>query len=64
MIIINFEEEKKEITIGRGHGCDFKISEITVSRTHLTLKMSQGNSLLLKDRNSKFGTLIKTKSPR
>lgn len=51
------------MTFGRGHNCDFKISEITVSRTHLTLKMSPNNNLVLRDHNSKFGTLLKIASP-
>jgi len=48
--------------IGRGHDCDLKISDISVSRVHAILAVSKGN-LYLKDNSSKFGTLILNRSP-
>lgn len=42
---------------GRGHDCDLKIGDITVSRSHAELRINQGK-VYIKDKNSKFGTLI------
>ena len=37
--LLNFSN-KDELKIGRGHDCDLKISEITISRQHFCLTMS------------------------
>ncbi|OMJ87431.1 hypothetical protein SteCoe_10849 [Stentor coeruleus] len=44
--------------LGRGHDCDIKISDISVSRKHCKVKFC-GNEFYLEDTKSKFGTLIK-----
>lgn len=44
--------------IGRGHDCDIKISDISVSRKHCKVKL-QGDSFYIEDLKSKFGTLVK-----
>ncbi len=41
LIMVNFSQ-KSEISIGRGHESDIKISEITISRNHLVLKILNG----------------------
>lgn len=52
------------ITIGRGHESDVRINDISVSRSHATLKYdSTTGKLLLKDLKSKFGTLVLLKRP-
>ena len=52
------------ITIGRGHESDVRINDISVSRSHASLKYnSQTGKLLLKDLKSKFGTLVLLKRP-
>ncbi len=56
LYIINFEN-KNRISVGRGHDCDFKIGEITVSRQHMEMRLDK-NNLFLKDKRSKFGSLI------
>lgn len=45
------------IKLGRGHQCDLRISDISVSRVHAHLKYIDGKFLIL-DNESKFGTLI------
>lgn len=45
------------VTLGRGHQCDFRISDISVSRIHAHLKIENGQ-LLIYDNDSKFGTLV------
>lgn len=46
-----------DITLGRGHEADVRISDISVSRCHATLKFVDGR-FLIEDNNSKFGTLV------
>jgi len=48
--------EGERILLGRGHDCDIRINDISVSRKHSVLEFSEG-SVLLKDLYSKFGTL-------
>jgi len=48
--------------IGRGHNCDLKLSDISVSRVHALMVVSKGK-VYLKDNKSKFGTLILKKDP-
>jgi pSer/pThr/pTyr-binding forkhead associated (FHA) protein len=43
--------------MGRGHQCDLRISDISVSRVHALLRYKEGQFLLF-DNESKFGTLI------
>jgi len=49
--------EHDSIKLGRGHQCDLRISDISVSRTHAYLKYVNGQFFIL-DNESKFGTLI------
>lgn len=52
---------KGEIKLGRGHECEVRINDISVSRYHATIKFSNGK-FYLQDNNSKFGTLVLLKS--
>ena len=45
------------IKLGRGHQCDLRISDISVSRIHTHIKF-ENNNFLAFDNDSKFGTLI------
>lgn len=47
-----------DITLGRGHDADVRISDISVSRCHATIKFKEGN-FIIEDNSSKFGTLVK-----
>ena len=60
--MINLNDD--EIKIGRGHECDVKINDISVSRIHALLKYDKNNGkLLIRNLKSKFGTLILLKRP-
>ena len=60
--IISFINEEN-ILIGRGHDCDVRIRDISVSRYHCKLRYNKNNnSLLIKDLKSKFGTLVLIKT--
>ena len=50
------DEEKKTFKLGRGHESDLRISDISVSRFHATLKCRE-DGFYIEDNNSKFGTL-------
>lgn len=51
-------EDKQEIRIGRGHVCDLRVSDISVSRLHALVKFDKDRFLIF-DNDSKFGTLVK-----
>jgi hypothetical protein len=46
------------ITLGRGHDADVRISDISVSRCHASIRFVDG-CFVIEDNNSKFGTLVK-----
>ena len=48
--------------LGRGHECDVRIADISVSRFHAQLRLIR-NEVYLEDRQSKFGTLVQCSSP-
>ncbi len=50
-------EKDEVLKLGRGHQCDLRISDISVSRIHAHLKFTD-NKFLIFDNDSKFGTLI------
>ena len=45
------------VTLGRGHDADVRISDISVSRSHATIRFIDG-CFVVEDKNSKFGTLL------
>ena len=49
-------EDKSVFRIGRSHEVDIRISDISVSRLHASLKFTD-NSYYIEDNDSKFGTL-------
>ncbi|KAF8819102.1 FHA domain-containing protein [Cardiosporidium cionae] len=51
---------KKSARFGRGHGSDVRLSDISVSRFHATIRYHK-NQFMLKDQCSKFGTLVEIK---
>lgn len=55
--ILISDESKSVFRIGRGHEADLKIADMSVSRAHATITMTE-NGFALEDDRSKFGTLI------
>ncbi|CAK66556.1 unnamed protein product (macronuclear) [Paramecium tetraurelia] len=62
ILVLNFKD-LTTLTVGRGHESNVKISEITISRTHLAFVV-RNEKLYIEDKNSKFGTLIKLQKAR
>lgn len=54
---INFKN-KQSIILGRGHEADVRLEDVSISRQHCMITITNGNFELM-DNNSKFGTLIK-----
>ena len=59
--VIDLDNNEK-IKIGRGHGAEITLSDISVSRIHSILTIENKN-IYIEDNNSKFGTLILVQSP-
>lgn len=53
---------RSQISKGRGHECNIRIPDISVSRLHAFIQHSDGN-YYLEDNSSKFGTLVLIKHP-
>jgi FHA domain len=52
-----------EIKLGRGHDADVRVTDISVSRFHASLRKSPKGYFIIEDNHSKFGTLALIKSP-
>ena len=52
-----------EFKIGRGHDCDIRVTDISVSRAHAILRRNAKKEFFIEDFNSKFGTLIQMWHP-
>lgn len=48
--------------MGRGHQCEIRLQDISVSRMHSEIKFENGE-FYLTDQNSKFGTLVRLDHP-
>jgi len=62
MILLSIIEEGEQIKMGRGHECDLRENDISVSRLHAYIKYNNGKFTII-DNNSKFGTLILLRKP-
>lgn len=60
--IVNFLNEK-ELSIGRGHDCKVRITDISISRLHGIFKVINDNEIWIEDKSSKFGILQLQQSP-
>lgn len=56
MVIQNVSSEG--IKLGRGHDCEIRVTDISVSRNHAKIEKI-GNDYYIFDNKSKFGTLVK-----
>ena len=45
------------LTVGRGHDCDVRITDISVSRLHAYISCDLKGNFYVADNGSKFGTL-------
>lgn len=57
LILLSMNNETHQIKLGRGHDCDLRENDISVSRLHAYIKY-QNSKFVIVDNNSKFGTLI------
>ncbi len=48
------------LKIGRGHQCDIRVTDISVSRVHALVQLVN-NRFVIFDNESKFGTLVKVR---
>jgi hypothetical protein len=60
--ILVFDQERREVTIGRGSESHVRISDISVSRTHAIIEL-RDNKIFVRDNKSKFGTLVRMSTP-
>lgn len=51
-------ENKNTVKMGRGHQCEIRLQDISVSRMHSEIKF-EGGEFYVNDLNSKFGTLVR-----
>ena len=56
-------DARSMIKVGRGHDCQVRITDISVSRLHAFFRKSNRGDFLLEDNGSKFGTLIQVRKP-
>ena len=61
--IIDLDSQNEMFKIGRGHDTDIRVSDISVSRLHATIFKTEQDELIIKDNNSKFGTLVCLQHP-
>ena len=59
--IIKFSKNKL-LKIGRGLDMNLILNDLSISRNHCQLEISDNGDILLKDNNSKFGTLVLVQS--
>jgi pSer/pThr/pTyr-binding forkhead associated (FHA) protein len=51
-------KDRQYIRVGRGHDADIRVTDISVSRFHAKINMSENGEFFVEDNRSKFGTLI------
>lgn len=61
--VVDLDSRTDSYKIGRGHDSDIRVSDISVSRWHALITKTESNELVIKDNNSKFGTLVCLQHP-
>lgn len=56
--VVQFDQNLTAIKIGRGHECQMRISDVSISRLHALLRMDEDGHIYMEDQHSKFGTLV------
>ena len=51
------------LSVGRGHECDVRITDISVSRTHSYISCDDAGNYYVSDNDSKFGTMKLSSNP-
>merc|ERR1712046_525067 len=52
----------KQLKLGRGHECDIRMDEVSMSRWHASIRYCDGK-FVVEDNKSKFGTLVSLSKP-
>lgn len=60
--VLNLIEEE-EISMGRGHDINVRVTDISVSRCHAFIRKSPQGFFYMLDNNSKFGSLALVRQP-
>lgn len=56
--VVRFSDDRGPLKIGRGHDCQMRVSDVSISRLHALLRIEEDGSMYLEDQESKFGTLF------
>ena len=60
--VVNFSKQKM-IKVGRGQTAEVRITDISVSRFHTSIKLNKYGDVVISDNASKFGTLVQLSDP-
>jgi hypothetical protein len=60
--VVQFEQNRNVVKIGRGHECHMRISDVSISRLHASIHIDDEGTVILEDQQSKFGTLMEVES--
>jgi hypothetical protein len=60
--VINMQD-RQFIRVGRGHDADIRVTDISVSRFHAKINMTEDGKFFVQDNRSKFGTLVQIRKP-
>lgn len=61
LYIVNLQKNKK-LTMGSSRKCDLRMKDFTIEKLHATLETAN-NEILLTDKKSKYGTMIRPELP-
>jgi len=61
--VLNMIDEE-QISLGRGHDADVRVTDISVSRCHAVIQKSDLGFFYIVDNSSKFGTLALVRQPQ
>jgi hypothetical protein len=56
--VVQLDTNRRVVKIGRGHECQMRISDVSISRLHALIRFSEDSRVYLEDQQSKFGTLV------
>jgi hypothetical protein len=56
--VVRLDQSGTLVKIGRGHECQMRISDVSISRLHASVRVDADGAVYLEDQKSKFGTLV------